>query len=484
MRIVLAVCLLFAFIFCKAKTEFTPQLAKAYTYLFKLKLDSTQILINKSVRSEPDNHVGTLLYCYVEFIRILLSEDRFVYTQWQNRFEFRINSVKMLDDKSPYRNYILGEMYIQSSLLKVKFNDGMGALLDFRKGYGYLADNEKDFPEFLYHKKTLGTIHILLSFIPNKYKWVIRLIGFSTDFDIGQAQLQVASKDEVATKDEAIFIQMWLKIAMDDKNEEGVKVMKDFIATHPDYIVAKWSLIMILKNMNKVDEALAIADQIKPSSGFYYSPYFYFVKGQMNLYTAEFERAKQELDLFLANYKGVMLRQSAFYFKYLADYVNGQEGNLSLLKDSVLLTGKSGSEQDRIAQSALTENPNPNIELVKARLYFDGGRYQSSLNELLKLKIENINTENEKVEYYYRVARAYEKLSDLQNAFVFYKLTIEKQKQIPLYFAPNAYLLMARLVKATDKNLAKQYLKKVDDFNNYEYQTEIEYQAKALLKKL
>ncbi|MFN0048347.1 MAG: hypothetical protein ACKVOU_04415 [Cytophagales bacterium] len=484
MRIILVSIFYFFFSSVCAKTDFTPRLAQSYTYLFKLKFDSAQILINKSLMLEPDNQVNTLMYCYVEFIRILLSEDFLIYAQWQNKFELRVNSIRKMAEASPYRRYILGEVYIQSSILKFKFGDQIGALVDFRKGYGYLADNEKQFPTFVYHKKSLGFIHILLSLIPNKYKWLINIAGFDTDLQKGTRQLQAAAESEIATKDEAYYLQIWLKVIFEDKEDECINAMRAFIGLHPDYVVAKWSLVMFLKSTNRVDEALLISNQIKPKSGFYYSPYFYFINGQMHLLVGEFEKCNAEMTHFLASYKGKMLRQSAFYCKYLADYSISKVENLNLYRDSVLLTPISGSEQDRIAQNSIRDNPKPTIEILKAKLYFDAGRYESCLFELDKIKAENISKTIEKVEYYYRKGRGFEKMNDKPQALLFYQLAIDVQKKQPYYFAPNAYLLMAKMLQNNDKVLAKSYLKEIDSYDKYEYQTEIEYQAKALLKKL
>jgi len=472
------------FCIANAKTEFSPKLAQSYEFLYKLKLDSAQILIRRNEQSEPDNEVNKFMYSYVEFIRILLSEDNLVYSQWQNRFNLRINAFKAIADASPYKQYLLGEMYIKSSILKFKFGDQVGALIDFKKGYSFLASNEKDFPNFPYHKKTLGFIHIVLSYIPNKYKWVLHTFGFGTNFDKGKFQLQAALQNEVATKYEAFFLVQWLNIIFDDKTGESLKAMAEFAKQHPDFVVAKWSLIMALKNENRVEEALEISSQMKPNSGFYFSPYFYFVNGQMQLFRGNYEKSTSEMQLFIVHYKGKMLRQSAFYFMYLSDYLQQKPDKLGMYKDSVLNTPESGSEQDRVAKKVLLENPTPTLEILKARLYYDGGYFDKSLAAIDRLQPNTIADTRESIEYFYRKARLLEKRNDNTNALKFYQLTIKKQGKGAYYFAPNSYLLMAKIVKDDNLDLAKNYLKKIDNYDGYEYQPAIEYQAKALLKKL
>lgn len=477
----------FAFIFFEtsAVTGFTPVLEKAYTYLFKLKLDSTQILVNRNARLSPDNQINTLLYCYVECIRMLLSEDPLVFTQWQNRFDARINAVKTLSKSDPYRNYILGEIYLQSGLVKAKFNDQMSALLDFRKGYSYLADNEKEFPEFIHHKKSLGFIHVLLSLVPKQYQWVVNLAGFKTDLKLGENQLSQAVNGKIAISDEALFFQIWLNVVQNEDNYlSALASLRDFAAAHPDYVVAKWSMVMLLKNIHQTQEALVMANQIIPNSGHYYSPYFYFVKGQMNLNMGNLELANEEMKNFLANYKGVVLKQSAYFSLYLSDYLVHKTENLNQYKDSVLKESNSNSELDYLAQRAIKNNPHPNREILSAKLQYDAGLFDQSLQTLAAISPDTISNQSEKVEYFYRKASGLEKLRQIPLAFENYQLAIQYQNKMPLYFAPNALLRMGKLVQKENPDLAKSYLKKIEDYDKYEYQSEVEYKAKALLKKI
>jgi len=484
MKIFICVFFFFSTAAAQGKTEFSPRIVQAYLYLFKLKLDSTQIVIRRNEQAEPDNEMNSLIYNYVEVIRILLSEEYQVYLQWQNRFTVRTNGIKLMPDDSPFKQYILGEMYIQSSMLKFKFSDQMGALVDFKRGYGYLSANEKKFPSFAYHKKTLGFVHIILSYVPNKYKWFLHTFGFNTDFDKGVLQLKAAQEAQVATKHEAFFLQQWISIIFDSKTEESLKSMTDFLALHPDFVAAKWSLIMALKHENRVDEALQLCDQIKPNSGFYYSPYFYFINAQMQIYKGNYEKCKAEMQHFLTYYKGKMLRQSGFYFLFLADYLVGRYDKLSVYKDSVLNTPESGSEQDRVARLIMLENDKPTIEIVKARLYFDGGYYNQSLEEINKLQSNVVVNHRESVELLYRKARLLEKMKDKANALNYYKLAIEKQKLKSYYFAPFCYLQMAKILLTENPAQSKNYIKRIDDYDDYEYQAAIAYEAKALLKKL
>ncbi len=56
--------------------------------------------------------------------------------------------------------------------------------------YNLLKKNEKKFPDFLPHRKTLGAAKVLLAALPPKLKSLISIIGLKGDLEQGFADVQ------------------------------------------------------------------------------------------------------------------------------------------------------------------------------------------------------------------------------------------------------------------------------------------------------
>lgn len=114
----------------------------------------------------------------------------------------------------------------------------------------------------------------------------------------------------------------------------------------------------------------------------------------------------------------------------------------------------------------------------------DGGYYKEALEQLQKIKSNELIKNRDKVEYYYRTARINEALLQQTNAEKNYLKCIQLQKNEPYYFAPNAYLQLGFFYKKTDVNKAIAYFKKVLSYKNHEYKYTLDNKAKSALKLL
>ena len=102
----------------------------------------------------------------------------------------------------------------------------------------------------------------------------------------------------------------------------------------------------------------------------------------------------------------------------------------------------------------------PHINLLKARLFFDGGYSKQAVEELEKINSPNFfNHSKNNLEYFYRYGRCMEQMGKDEVAIKYYKKTVLAGSEEPYYFAAKAALQIALLYEDSNNiNEAKRYL--------------------------
>jgi tetratricopeptide (TPR) repeat protein len=148
--------------------------------------------------------------------------------------------------------------------------------------------------------------------------------------------------------------------------------------------------------------------------------------------------------------------------------------------------GNQKSESDKQAYREAVNNTIPDINLLKARLLFDGGYYPQAAAIL-----ENINPENQyhefskQMEHYYRLGRISQESGDFEKAEKNYLIVIRHGRHLPQFYAANSALQLGFMYeKRGQTSRAIQYYKECLNINPEEYKTGIHQKAKAGINRL
>jgi len=110
----------------------------------------------------------------------------------------------------------------------------------------------------------------------------------------------------------------------------------------------------------------------------------------------------------------------------------------------------------------------PDTNLLRARLLFDGGAFNQSLNRLLTLSVKNKNLAfiSERA---YRIGRSYQKLNKKDEAISWLNMAINSGGNLHEYFAASS---------------AYQLFKRVSKFPSHPYKNSLDAKAKTAISKL
>jgi tetratricopeptide (TPR) repeat protein len=142
---------------------------------------------------------------------------------------------------------------------------------------------------------------------------------------------------------------------------------------------------------------------------------------------------------------------------------------------------------DEKDQQALKEanDIRPDIDLLKARFYYDGGYFNKGLAQLSGKQTDDFKLLRDKIEFNYRLGRMYEGLARYNDAIASYQKAINLGKAASYYFAANAALSAGSIYEhIQDYNMAANYYNQALAMKNHEYQSSIDNQAKDGLTRM
>jgi TolA-binding protein len=229
---------------------------------------------------------------------------------------------------------------------------------------------------------------------------------------------------------------------------------------------------LILNNIDKIgnSDKLPLYDYLLAES--------YFLIGK-------YVEASQNYLSYLAVYQGNRYIKDAYFKLYVIAEITGQIATAKLQKSNILKNGALQTEADRYAQKFAEGKAAGSPKLFRLRFLTDGGEYEQATQWLQQHTVQTFEKGAEQTEYYYRIARLCHLTQQYSQAITHYQQVLSQSYTPKTYFAPNAALQMGLLCmqQLQKKDLAKYYFKKVLDYQDYEYEKGIRYEAQRYLKQ-
>ena len=127
----------------------------------------------------------------------------------------------------------------------------------------------------------------------------------------------------------------------------------------------------------------------------------------------------------------------------------------------------------------------PDVALLRARLFFDGGYYQKALDVVRTKKESEYLSEAAHLEYCYRSGRILQMMKHPNEATSFFSKTIELGHGSKFYYACNASLQLGLMYEEYgNKEKAKEFYRYCLTLKPDDYRDELHSKAKAGLSRL
>jgi tetratricopeptide (TPR) repeat protein len=457
---------------------------QAYQEITKLKMESGLALIAKAKQQNPNNLIAVMLEDYTEFFQLFFNEDPADLQKMMPHFNERLNAIAEGPKSSPYYNFCLSTIRIHKAAIEIKFGQNWNAGWDFRKAFLLLKENRKNHPNFILDEMMTGSLYAIIGTLPSGYKWLASILGLKGSIAEGMALLRkfTYSEDPWAKlySNESAFIYPFLLFYIENKREEAVA----FAQQKKLDIVNNHLLCYMAANLainNKQTAIAGVMMQNRNMSNDYLKLSLWdFEMGYVKLYHLELNEAIKYLEQFQKDFKGNFYRKDANSKLSYAYYLQGNMVKAVATRNEILKKGATDTDADKKALKDARSGIWPNAILLKSRLLNDGGYHKEALAVLAGKKLESFTTDEDKLEFCYRVARIYDDLGKKEEAIKAYQTAIVLGEHRKEYYAARAALQIGQIYEERgQKALAITYYQKCLDMGDHEFKDSLDQRAKS-----
>ncbi len=473
-----------------AKADFTynNNCIAAYKSILSLKIPEAKLLLQKEKQQNPQNGIVPLLENYIDYFSLLASESKIDYEKCLENKSDRLRFLEDNTQASPFYLYSQAEVYLQWALLKSKFGDYLSSAMDAKKANNLFKDNAKKYPAFILNQKGIAMVNVIFGAIPASLKGISRFLGMSGSVETGVSQLENLKANIQQSKypfynDELVFFICNIIIDQQHKYADYPKLLNYLAALDGGSLLKTFLQAHIAYKSGHNDDAINFLKDYSYNSQYIKLPLMNQILGNCKLNRLDAD-AQVYLLKFISEFKGNSLIKDTYlkvaYFYFLHNDAIKYSYYLKLVNEK----GYVNDEKDKQALMEANDSK-PDEDLLKARLLFDGAYYEKALLILTAKEINNNTLTRDKIEYYYRLGRIYDKTNKLNDALNNYQKAINLGKKSNYYFAANAALNMGRIYELkSDLVKAKDYYQQTLDMPSHGYQNSIDDEAKAGLKRI
>lgn len=465
--------------------QFTPNCQQAYHAFLALKIQEGKNILLRELLQNPNNRIPVMLANYEDFLTLTFNEDPVAYKKRFPLFKQRLKILESSDKKSPYHLFCKGMLYFQWFAIQSKYGDFWDAAWDFRRAYLTFKECKSAFPNFRLADPFIGAQQAIISTIPSGYKWISQILGLKGDMKSGMNTLkQFIYSKETLFQDEARLYYIYLKNYLENDPSGALLLIQSLNLDTKSHLLNVFAAANLA--LNNKDAGSAEKILLGAKRGPEYMP---FPMLDFELADAKMKRldmsAIQYFQAFIKNYKGYFYIKDAHMSLALCYYLLNQNDKAMWYKKRIAQVGKSESDADKQAQKFSVQGRFPNKEVLKARLLGDGGNHQKALEVLNDCDTTQLTNEADRLEWMYRLGRAYDELKQDSEAIQYYNKTIRNGENSSTYFAARAALQAGYIFeKNGQKAKALEYFNKVLDMDDHEFKNSLDQRAKAGINRL
>lgn len=469
--------------------DFNENCRQAYTATLSLEFDAADSILAAEKFKNPENACVDLIENYRDFLEIFISEDQQLFERQAPLQKTRLASLSLLPNEEPFKKFGLAAINLQWAFSRLKFGEYFKAALEIRRAYFLLGENQVLFPNFAPNLLGSGVLNALIGAVPPKFNWLLQLASMQGSVENGRNQLYqlfYAAQTTPSLKiwqEETLFYLSFIELNLIGDPESALKLLEKL-----DQLDSKSNLMIyananILMKNGQNDKAADLLSGRNRDKGVYTFHYLNYLQAE-TLIRKLSNDSKDYYQLYLSGFKGKNYRADAVRkIAWLALLKGDSTSYKSQIKQVFKETsGDVGADKDAVreAESGLVYQP----ILLKARLLFDGGYYDTAFKLMHRLHPEELNF-HDRIEYHYRLGRIADEKGDAGTALKYYALTLDMGSKSKYYYAANAALKSGELhEKQDDYELAKYFFSRCLELKPESYSNSIHQKAKAGLLRL
>ncbi len=470
--------------------EWTPALKDAYEKAISLRFSEAEKSLANIRTKDPDNLMILHVENYLDFFRVYINEDEAEFKKLEKNKDARIGRIETEGDQnSPYYLFLQADIRLQWALARLKFEQYSTAFFETNKSFKLLTRNVEKFPDFMPNKKNLGILHAMVGTIPDNYKWAVSwLSSMEGTIDEGKSELEevieYARKNDFIYEQEIYVYYTYLLLHLDNDMEAAWKVINTANLKPSKSPMDCFIMANVAMRTDRGDEAIAFLENRPKGAQFHPFYYLDYMLGLTKLQRLD-DDADKYLLRFVNNFKGRNFIKDAYQKLAWHSLVHGDRSDFTKYMELCKSKGYKVVGSDRSADAEARSGEVPVLDLLKARILFDGGRFQQAFDLLKDRKASDYLAQRNQLEFTYRMGRITHKMKKYGEAISYYQKTIDAGKNSTYYYACRAALEKGHVLEAQKKYAgARDAYKLCLSLSPDDHKAGLHQQAKAGLRRL
>lgn len=448
--------------------------------ILSLQFETADSLIKEMGKGTDTGPQILYLRNYLAFLDALTTGERLRYERYLSGMELRLDSLGSGYGHLPEHLTFLAAIHLQSSFLNAFHGENFKAARNFYVARRYLRQAESADPGDRFNDKMEGLIRLIAGSAPNEYHWLMRIFGIRADLQGGMEQLGTyhESTTGIDRLESCLILQYASLITGQEPEPMAAGCGGDTLTLHR-YFYAYHAL-----RSGRSPVVIGLLKDWQQDAGESHLAMLDLMFGEA-LLTGIDPTAGAQLQLFLDRHRGEHFLKTAWHKLSWFHLLNGDTAAFQTARDNVIRKGNMILDGDKQAFREASEDNIPHTGLLKSRLYFDGGYYQKSFENLQRIKPGELTSRKDSLEYTYRQARIAHRLGDTVAAISGYKEIVEKGMGTSWYFPSNAALQLGIIHEEMgDTTKALEFYQACLKMNRSAYRNSIGNKAKSGIRRL
>lgn len=404
-------------------------------------------------------------------LQLILEGDEALYETLSERYEQRLEQLEEFANHEE-KDFYASELRLQWSFIALKYDNQWKSFWSLRMAKKLIDQHRSEYPNFELSKRTKGLIEIVLSLIPENFKWITNLFDMEGDFNKGYDLLKETTSFDSHWGTESRALIALVNAYLLEERSNTSRLPKSPLYNYLKGLIAlkQHEAKLAMNAFDSLPKSLNIRNYLLAEA--------HFLQGH-------YSTASELYGAYLSSKKSANYRLDALMKQGLALWF--QEGDLDKARIYFELSrseSKAVTEIDRNAKQLLKQIEDRNPLLLELRYVVDGGNWKKATALLKKLNRVALNNE-QRIELQYRIARFYQLQGQYQEANLAFLSVINADLDEKNYIQPYSYLQLGRMAE-TQHNVqkARAFYQLALDNQDHPYVQSIRLKAKLGLSRL
>ncbi len=467
----------------------TEEAKNAYSLISALRIDEGLTIIRLQSITHPDNHIWPYLEDYGEFVRIFVREDLRKIPVFLTASGARLERISSVPESNPLSLMAQAQVLLHQCALHLQQGAFLSAATDINKSFKLLRKNQKLHHDDVASLRLYASLKVVFGAVPDQYRWLVSIVTSLTGtIEEGLTELYSIIKSTSPSNnvffEETVFFTALAEGRLNNHPQKGLQLLQTYLGKAPETKTVQYLMANLLIADGRNDEAINILNKGIGTAGAVRIPFLDFMLGECKLFRGDAD-ANVYFKKFLTAHKGKHFIKEAHQKLAWYALLNGDRPGYFNHMQQILIKGANTTDEDKQAMVEAETHATPHPILLRSRLYYDGGYYDKSFQQLPEELYTTLNQQSHRLEYLYRKGRILQARKSYAEALHYLSLTISSGQYERYYYACSA-ALQCGLIHETlgSEPTARKYYLMCLDMTPESYSTGLHQKARMGLNRI